>query len=206
MKHFFHDSEESNQVFILLHGTGGRETDLLPVAGQVDPSLSVLGVRGETIENGQFRYFARTKDGGMDEGSLLEKTGDVLNFIEEAATTYQIDKQSFHLIGYSNGANMAISLLLHRPDLFRTAMLFHPSHPLQSFEKSDLGGRDIFMTAGAVDQITLPGEAFQLKAHLSRLGADVSMHITDHGHELMKSEFREASKWWKEINIDDRER
>ncbi|PFA63005.1 carboxylesterase [Bacillus sp. AFS015802] len=202
MKHFFHRSEESRQTFLLLHGTGGRETDLLPIAGQVDPSLSVLGLRGEIIENGQFRYFARTKDGKMDEASLLEKTPEILDFLEKAAAEYEVE--SFHLIGYSNGANMATSLLLHRPDLFRSAMLFHPSHPLRAFEDSHLEGMRILMTAGAVDQVTLPGEAFQLKAHLTRLGADVSMHITDHGHELMKSEFKEATKWWK--NRNDRER
>ncbi|MFV8828995.1 alpha/beta hydrolase [Alkalihalobacterium sp. APHAB7] len=198
MKHFFHNSKESDDVFILLHGTGGRETDLLPVAGQVDLSLSVLGIRGDVIDNGHFRYFKRNADGSMDEGSLLLKTSDVIHFIENAASTYEFEKKALHLIGYSNGANMAVSLLMHKPELFRSGLLLHPSHPLKSFDDTQLNGLDIFMTAGALDQIVLPSEAVQLKQHLSQLGASVSFFMTDHGHELRTTEFTEAAKWWKE--------
>ncbi|MDR0140165.1 alpha/beta hydrolase [Metabacillus idriensis] len=198
MKHFFHNSEESDQVFILLHGTGGRETDLLPAAGQVDSSLSVLGIRGDVEEKGQFRYFKRKPDGSMDEESLKVKTQDLLDFLSNAVKIYQLDKKVLHLIGYSNGANMAVSLILHRPELFRSAMLFHPSHPLQSYNDVWLNRLDIFVTAGAMDQLVLPSEAVQLKKHLSLLGANVSLHLTDHGHELRNSEFAQASKWWNE--------
>ncbi|WP_421378121.1 alpha/beta hydrolase [Bacillus salacetis] len=198
MKHFFHKSKETNEVFVLLHGTGGRETDLLPVAGRIDPALSVLGIRGDVGENGQYRYFKRQPDGSMDEESLKEKTKPLLDFLFEAAITHQFEQKEIHLIGYSNGANMAVSLLLHKPEFFRSAMLLHPSHPLKSFDTAELNDLDIFITAGAKDQLVLPGEAVQLKKHLRHLGARVSLHMTDYGHELRNSEFTQAAKWWSE--------
>lgn len=200
MKHFFHYSKESDQVFLLLHGTGGRETDLLSVAGQVDSSLSVLGIRGDVIEDGKFRYFNRNLDGSMDEESLKSKTKDVLGYLTEAASTYHFNKANIHLIGYSNGANMAVSLLLHQPDFFQSAILLHPSHPLKSSHETKLTGLDIFMTAGARDQVVLPSETVQLRRHLTDLGANVSLHMTDFGHEMRDSEITEASKWWNRLS------
>ncbi|MYL50005.1 carboxylesterase [Halobacillus litoralis] len=200
MKHFFHRSEESKKVFILLHGTGGRETDLLPVAARLDSSFSVLGIRGDVVENNQFRYFKRNTDGSMDEGSLMIKTKDLLEFIQEASETYQFEMKDLHIIGYSNGANVAVSLLMHEPDWFGTALLFHPSHPLKSYDDAELDGLDIFITAGAMDRMVLPSEAVQLKKHLSLMGARVSLHMTDYGHELRTTEFIKASSWWSENN------
>ncbi|WP_187441960.1 alpha/beta hydrolase [Sutcliffiella horikoshii] len=196
MKHFFHNSSESDQVFLLLHGTGGRETDLLSVAGKVDVSLSVLGVRGDVIEDGRFRYFSRKIDGSIDEESIRAKTIDLLDFLNQAASIYPFNKKNIHLIGYSNGANMAVSLILHQPEIFKSAILLHPSHPLKSFKEARLDALDIFITAGARDQMVLPSEAVQLKSHLTNLGARVSLHMTDYGHEIRDSEITEATKWW----------
>lgn len=197
MKHFYHHNEESNKVFVLLHGTGGRETDLLHVAGNVDATLSVLGIRGDVVEDGHFRYFKRQKDGSMDEESLLSNTDRLLRFINDASSRYQMDGRELHLIGYSNGANMAVSLLLHQPCLFKSAILLHPSNPLSSFNGALLKDIEVFLTSGARDQMVLPGEVFQLKKHLLELHANVKVHLTDKGHELVEEEITEAAKWWK---------
>lgn len=203
MKHFFHKSGESQDTFILLHGSGGRETDLLHVAGKVDSSHSILGVRGSVIENGKFRYFERHKDGTLDLISLKERSEELLSFIEKAAKEYEFDLNRLHLIGYSNGANMATRLLVNEPDFFKSAMLFHPVHLFRQNEQTDLGQKEIFISTGSQDRISLPGESVQLKKWFQENSANVSFYMSDYGHELTEPEIKEAMKWWKVKNTRD---
>ncbi|MBA2176009.1 carboxylesterase [Halobacillus locisalis] len=198
MKHFFHYSDESAHVFILLHGMGGRETDLLPVSAQLDPSMSVLGIRGEVGEKGNHRYFTRLENGSFDKKELQNRTEEIIRFIQKKAENIE----HLHLIGYSNGANMAASLLTSDPDLFTSALLFHPSISTHYLENGNLEGKKVLMTAGAIDQQAPPGQTAALKKFFTGLGASASLSLTDHGHELMKSEFDVAAEWWKSNEED----
>ena len=75
MKHIFQKGKDpSKPVLLLLHGTGGTETDLLPLAGHIDPEASVLSVRGNVLENGMPRFFRRLAEGVFDEEDLLFRT------------------------------------------------------------------------------------------------------------------------------------
>ncbi|RWZ54479.1 carboxylesterase [Halobacillus fulvus] len=201
MKHFFHNSDESNHAFILLHGMGGRETDLLPVAATLDLSMSVLGIRGDVIEKGSHRYFKRLEDGSFDKEDLQNRTEELIEFIQQKAKNIK----HLHLIGYSNGANMAASLLLSKPDLFKSAILFHPSISPHLLGKESLEGKKVLMTAGAIDQQSPPGQTATLKKFFTELGASASLSLTDYGHELMKSEFTVAAEWWEENKLSGEE-
>jgi len=58
MKHIFQKgSNPAKPTLLLLHGTGGNEFDLLPIAEIIDPEASILAVRGNVIENGMPRFF-----------------------------------------------------------------------------------------------------------------------------------------------------
>ena len=48
-------SEQGSKVFttlLLLHGTGGNEDDLIPLANQLDQRAAILSPRGKVLENG----------------------------------------------------------------------------------------------------------------------------------------------------------
>ncbi|WP_284139381.1 dienelactone hydrolase family protein [Virgibacillus sp. LDC-1] len=196
MRYFFHRSKHSADTFILFHGTGGRETDLLRVAGNVNPYFSVFGIRGNVIENGQRRYFKRLKDGSFDKIDLKARTQIMLQFIEQKLKEYQAGETRLHLIGYSNGANMAVNLLLHSPEHFQSAVLLHPSASPHAISHANLSNVPVFITAGATDHIVAPGEAVTLKRQLTESGASVSLFLTDGGHELRESEVSEVTSWW----------
>jgi len=55
---------------VLLHGTGGRETDLMPFAQGVAPNYPRLGLRG-TVEIARgYAFFRRFPDRRVDEADL----------------------------------------------------------------------------------------------------------------------------------------
>src|SRR3954452_13041520 len=130
MKHIFQKGTNlAKPTFLLLHGTGGTESDLLPLAGMIDEEASVLSVRGNILENGMPRFFRRLAEGIFDEEDLVYRTNELNQFLDEASQKYEFDRDNIIAIGYSNGANIAASLLFHYQDALKAAILHHPMVP-----------------------------------------------------------------------------
>ncbi|MCL9662907.1 alpha/beta hydrolase [Paenibacillus hunanensis] len=198
MKHIFKQGTDPNQpVLLLLHGTGGNERDLLPLAELIAPSASVLGVRGNVSENGMPRFFRRLAEGVFDEPDLIARTHELNEFLDAAATEYQFDRRNIVAVGYSNGANIAASLLFHDKQSLRGAILHHAMVPLRSIDLPDLTGVPVFMASGTNDPIVPRAESEELGSLLSGAGATVELHWENNGHQLTASEVHAAAAWFK---------
>ncbi|RAL21910.1 alpha/beta hydrolase [Thermoflavimicrobium daqui] len=200
MKHFFHKGNDlSKPTLLLLHGTGGTETDLLPVAGMIDDTASVLGVRGNVIENGMPRFFRRLAEGVFDEQDLVFRTKELYELIDTAAKDYGFNRNNVIAVGYSNGANIAGSLLFHYEDALKGAILFHPMVPRRGIELPKLSGTPVFIGAGSNDPICKPEETKELAEVLERAGATVQIHWESFGHQLTQSEVQKAAAWYSQL-------
>src|SRR4051794_36656949 len=145
MKHIYQQgSNQQAPVLVLLHGTGGTERDLLPLAEAISPDSSVLSIRGNVLENGMPRYFRRLAEGVFDEEDLLFRTKELNDFLAQAAAEYGFDRNNLVAVGYSNGANIAGSLLFHYAGSLRGAILHHPMVPRRGVQLPDLSGVPIF--------------------------------------------------------------
>ncbi len=197
MNHIYKEGT-NEKVLLLLHGTGGTEQDLLPIARMIDPKASVLSVRGNVSENGMARYFKRIREGVFDEEDLIERTEELNQFIMEASQKYTFDRDQVIAVGYSNGANIAGSLLFHYKDSLKGAVLFHPMVPRRGKELPEQSGLPVFIGAGENDPICPAQETFDLKALLSDAGADVTDHWEKMGHQLTENEVITAANWYKD--------
>lgn len=198
MKHIFEKgSDASKTTLLLLHGTGGNELDLLPLAGKIDESASVLSVRGNVLENGMPRFFRRLAEGVFDEEDLIFRTKELYQFLDEAADKYGFDRHNIVALGYSNGANIAASMMFHYKDAVKAAILHHPMVPRRGIELPDLTGQKVFIGAGTNDPICSSEESEELKRLLEKAGADVHLHWEHMGHQLSFKEVEEAAKWFK---------
>lgn len=198
MKHIFHEGVNPNRILLLLHGTGGTEQDLLPVAKMIDPEASVLSVRGNVSENGMPRFFKRLREGVFDEEDLVHRTEELNTFLTEAAEEYDFDRSNVTAIGYSNGANIAGSLLFHYKEPLKNAILLHPMVPIRNVEIPKLNGKLIFIGAGTNDPICSPEETKELDELLSNAGATVTVHWESMGHSLTENEIIKAREWYEE--------
>jgi phospholipase/carboxylesterase len=114
MKHIFTEGKNQDApTLLLLHGTGGNEHDLLGLAGMIAPESAILSVRGNVLENGMPRFFRRLAEGVFDEEDLMFRTKELIDFVNESAETYGFDRNRVVAIGYSNGANIAASMMYH---------------------------------------------------------------------------------------------
>ncbi|TKD71436.1 alpha/beta hydrolase [Pseudalkalibacillus hwajinpoensis] len=197
MKHIFKKGNEELPVLLLLHGTGGTEEDLLPLAELIAPEHSILSVRGNVSENGMPRYFKRLSEGVFDEEDLIERTHELNTFIDDSAKQYDFDRNNVIAIGYSNGANIAASLLFHYQNALRAAILHHPMVPLRNHSLPDLSKKSIFIGAGENDPICPADETKELEQLLNNAGAEVTVHWEKSGHQLTQSEALKAAEWFK---------
>ncbi|MDF2836273.1 MAG: carboxylesterase [Paenibacillus sp.] len=198
MKHLFiKGKDETAPVLLLLHGTGGTERDLLGLGELVSPGSSVLSVRGNVLENGMPRFFRRLAEGVFDIEDLVYRTKELQDFLNAAAAEYGFDRSNIVAIGYSNGANIAGSLLFHYKDSLKGAILHHPMVPLRGLDLPDLSGVPVFIAAGDNDPICSPSETRELDGLLREAGAEVEVRWDRFGHQLTSAEAHAAADWFK---------
>lgn len=198
MQHIFRKgSNQSKPTLLLLHGTGGTEEDLLPLAKMIDEEANLLSVRGNVSESGMPRFFRRLAEGVFDEEDLVFRTKELNEFLDQAAEEQGFDRNNILAIGYSNGANIAGSLLFHYDNALKGAILHHPMVPRRGIELPEHKGTPVFITAGDNDPICPPEESKDLKAILEKAGAEVDIHWERNGHQLTRSEVEAASEWYK---------
>jgi phospholipase/carboxylesterase/glyoxalase family protein len=189
------EPDGSGVTLLLLHGTGGNEDDLIPLGQQLLPGAAILSPRGKVSEHGAPRFFRRLAEGVFDHEDLLLRTHELADFVDQATNQYGFDRQKLVAVGYSNGANIAASLLLLHPDLLRAALLFRAMVPFESEEPPDLSGMPIFLAAGRRDTMISPDNTERLAAILQEAGADLDLRWKNTGHPLTYEEIEEAREW-----------
>lgn len=185
-------------TLLLLHGTGGDEEDLIPLGQALLPGAGVLSPRGKVVERGAPRFFRRLAEGVFDQADLARRTGELAEFIAAAAKTYELNRDGIVAVGFSNGANIAASLLLRRPGLLRGAVLLSPMVPFELDALPPLAGTSVFIGAGRTDPIVPAAQAERLAGLLRQAGATVTLHWEPGGHAVTKGEIDAAQRWIRE--------
>jgi predicted esterase/catechol 2,3-dioxygenase-like lactoylglutathione lyase family enzyme len=182
-------------TLLMLHGTGGDEEDLIPVGRELLPGAGILSPRGKVLERGAPRFFRRVAEGVFDQEDLALRTEELASFVEAATATYQLEADGIVAVGFSNGANIAASMLFRHPGLLGGAVLFSPMVPFEPQTMPRLDGTSIFIGAGRSDPIAPPLQAERLASLFRQCGADVTVHWEPGGHALTRAELAAARDW-----------
>jgi phospholipase/carboxylesterase len=185
----------SEQVALLLHGTGGNEDDLLPLASMLLPGASVLSLRGNVLEGAMPRFFRRLAEGVFDLEDLALRTTQLVDFIRAAEGAYRFDAAKLTAIGFSNGANIAANVLLHDPGLIRRSVLFRAMLPSEANPQRTADGTRVYLGAGRRDPIVPAANVERLAALLRDSGADVTLDWRNAGHGLTGEDVDAAKRW-----------
>lgn len=197
MQHIF-EKGSKEITFILLHGTGGTERDLIGLAKEIDAEANILSVRGQILENGMPRFFKRLAEGVFDMEDLQLRTDELKAFIDTSATEYGFDRTKVVAIGYSNGANIAANLLFRHGAVLAGAMLHHPMVPDRGVTLGDLSQVKVWAGAGTNDMMCPPEETKDLQKILTDAGAAVAVDWFNYGHQLTMPEVQAAKAWYNE--------
>jgi len=182
-------------TFLLLHGTGGNEEDLVPIGHEISSEAAILSPRGKVLEDGMARFFRRLAEGVFDIEDLKFRTNELADFVKAASKAYGFDMQHIIAVGYSNGANIASSMLLLRSEILSAAILFRAMVPLVPEVLPNLTDKRIFMSSGLHDPIVPKREVESLSSLFKKVGAEVSLYWQNSGHELRIEEVKKAKEW-----------
>ena len=189
----------SSRTLLLLHGTGGNERDLIPLGRELDPNAALLSPRGKVLENGMPRFFRRLAEGVFDLEDLKTRTNELADFVAAASRDYELAADHIVAVGYSNGANIAASMLLLRPEIMHAAILFRAMVPLNPDTLPTLSSVRVWIGAGDQDPIVPASETKRLAELLRRAGADVTIRFAKAGHGLTNDDLEAARHWLEEL-------
>ena len=181
---------------LLLHGTGGDEHDLLPLGRALSPGSALLSPRGNVSERGAPRFFARLGEGRFDPAEVTRRTHELADFIAATSKHYGLDRTKLIAVGFSNGANIAATLLQLRPESLAGAVLLRPMVVLdQPAPAGSLTGKRVLLANGTEDPIVPADHPARLAALLRAGGATVTLHTSPTGHGLAAGDIAAAKKF-----------
>jgi len=189
------EDSASGETLLVLHGTGGDENDLIGIGQAVAPRASILSPRGNVLENGAPRFFRRISEGVFDPKEVRSRAEELARFIRAASITYRLDAGRMFALGYSNGANIASTVMLVEPGILQGSVLLRPMLVYEPSESTDLSGSAVFISAGRMDPIVPTTSVDRLAALFESVHADVTLKWQLAGHSLVPSEVREAADW-----------
>jgi phospholipase/carboxylesterase len=189
-------TETGSAPLVLLHGSDGRETDLLPLAKRLSPSAAKISIRGAVATSDGYAFFRRLADRRIDEQDLASRVSPLCQLIETALFEHGL-RQHPLAVGFSNGAIMAAAALQTRPELFSGAILFRPLSPFSVAPKRALQALPVLVLDGAHDERRTPGDGQVLGDTLRRAGADVQHHVLPTGHLIGELDEQIAGQWMK---------
>lgn len=187
---------------LLLHGTGGTEADLIPLGRQLAPGAGLLSPRGKVLEGGvAARFFRRHGEGVLDIEDLKARTDELAGFLEWAGTEYGFDPAALVALGFSNGANVAVTLLYRHPELLAGAALLRPMLPYLPDPIPDLTGTQVLVDAGGADPLIPREQPAELADLLAGAGAAVSLQVTPGaGHGLVGQDMDALVTWFRDLS------
>jgi phospholipase/carboxylesterase len=185
----------SETTLLLLHGTGGNERSLLGLGAELAAGANLLSPRGQVLEGAMPRFFRRIAEGVFDPEDLRARTAELGEFLGSAAGRYGFDAKRVVAVGFSNGANIAASLLLRLPGLLAGAVLFRAMVPFEPESPSGLAGTQVWLGAGRLDAIVSAANTERLAQLLRQAGAEVTLDWRNAGHSLGPEEIEAARGW-----------
>ena len=188
------EDSASGETLLVLHGTGGNENDLIGIGQTIAPGAAILSPRGNVLENGAPRFFKRLAEGRLrSEGSGSRGEGWRVSFA--LRSRIRLDASRIYALGYSNGANVASTVMLIDPRLLQGAILFRPMLVFEPEEQADLSSASVFISAGRMDPIVPVTSVERLVELFESARAEVTLKWQLTGHNLVPSEVREAAEW-----------
>lgn len=185
----------SDKTLVLFHGTGGDENSLIAIAQQVAPNMNHLALRGEVVSYGQ-RRFAKIKHEGdlLDLDDMLVQASSIRKILVMLQRRYNLGEM--WAMGFSNGANAVIALLLNEEKIFEKAILLRPMDLDIKTKEMPLNNMEILIHSGTKDKVLPPELAYEAEARLKKNGANVEHVSCDLDHRMRQREIDILKTWF----------
>lgn len=188
-------------LLVLLHGIGADEDDLFGLAGHLDGRFLVVSARAPfEAEPMGYAWYAIDWSAfppRADAAQARESREKLARFLGEACQAYGADPARVHLLGFSQGASMALGVALSRPHLVRSVVA-HSGRLLRQFLPPapllGLAGLPVLLQHGRHDPVVPVAFADEARGLLAPLVA-LERRDYDLGHEIGPESLRDLAGW-----------
>ena len=188
----YYENNKSNVTLVLLHGTGGDEHDLVPLAHDLSQKYNILSLRGRINEGGMLRFFRRFDMYNFDLENVKEEATHIIEFLKKARKQYKL--KDLVLLGYSNGSSMIEALLLEDTKLFTGAILLQPGLLKKDIKFPVDKDLKVFVSVSDNDPY-LPVSRQKILVDALMESYDVTLSRHNNGHGLTYSVMHDLRKW-----------
>ena len=194
---------DTEPLLVLLHGYGSDENDLMGLAPHVDSRFRVVSVRAPLLlEQGGYAWFPIElgPEGILvefdDVAAALERLVDL---IQELQKKHDASGGSTFLLGFSQGASMAVSAGLNHPDLVAGLASLSgvcvPEMIPPKEEAEALRDKPMFVSHGCFDQLIPISQGRASADLLKGLPLDLTYLEYDMGHEISQACLKDLTAW-----------
>ena len=194
LHHVIRRAGSSKRPAIFLHGSGQDETTLETLAAQVAPDRPAILPRGSVMWEDGHAFFRRHPDRSPDLDDLAQQVAAFQIFVASLKRARSVTRQPV-LVGYSNGAIMAESLLRTAPEHFAGAALIRPLSPDLGGAEPALAQKPVLILAATEDERRARADAETSRERLTRAGAMVEFIERPVGHTLSDGETESLADW-----------
>lgn len=196
MKNVFLKKDNSKRVIITLHGTGGDENDILPIGERIDEEASILSIRGNINENGMNRFFKRFGIGSYDLVNYVEEVNNLKEAITKYSNEYNFDLDLVTVVGFSNGANIALGLLQEYPKFINNYVLLSPDYINKDKGFLDSKNLNIYISTAKNDPYVNNDNMDKMISLLESSNANVTTYYGN-GHQITYQVLEDIDTWYQ---------
>lgn len=194
---------EKASLFLLIHGYGSNEEDLMSFAQDLPAEAYVVSVRAPfSIMYGGYAWYAIdfvNNEKFMDIDQALESRKLLVDFIDSYTTQKEIDADNVWLAGFSQGAILTYAIALNNPDKVKHALILS-GYPEQRIigdlpKDKDYSGLSFFVSHG-VEDVVLPIEWGRDGEQLLKdLSIKHEYHEYRSGHGIHPQNYHDMLAW-----------
>lgn len=191
-------------LLIMLHGYGSDENDLFSFASELPKELFIISVRApyEMKPYGN-AWYAINFDAEMnkwnDNKQAAESRDLVAAFIDEACSTYPVDKNNVTLLGFSQGTILCYAVALYYPEKVKNIIglsgYINEDILPDNMKDKDYSHLDFYASHGSVDQVIPVDWARKTPEFFKRLNIKHSYSEFPVGHGVAPQNFYELRTW-----------
>ena len=94
---FYTPENASSELIVLLHGSGGNEASLVPLASKIWPRATLLGIRGRVMQDGGTRWYKRITPVKFDQKDVKLEANAFVTSLTRLAEEKDLDLSLIHI-------------------------------------------------------------------------------------------------------------
>lgn len=190
-------------LLVMLHGDGSNEHDLLGLAPYLDARLLIASARAPFGAGpGGYTWFRTTLTAGgpqIDETQAATSRELLPRFIDGVVAAHDADPRQVYVLGFSQGAGLALALGLTQPQRYAGILAFGarllPQVSGGVVAPEPLHGTPIFLAHGVLDDVVPIARARGTRSFLANLPVALTYREYSCGHEIPGTALRDAMAW-----------